>query len=232
MEHSIGVGLIVGLTFASSVYIWNSKNFSKVQKIILLLFVVFPPLQWIAILIVSIYNTNKSNSTPEKINEKKLDYTIANLTDLKQKGILTEVESKEKLNKIEQEKTEQNLKNSLEYKQLQSLYESGVLIEEEFKGKVLLLKSSIEKENTKIPLTEENLKGSYKTVNNIITFSSNNIFEISNKNGKSTSKWEIINNDTITISKNQISTNFKEFVCKPNKISYIHGNTLFEGIKI
>ena len=161
MEHSIGVGLIVGLTFASSAYIWNSESFSKEQKTILLIFLVFPPLQWISILLISLYNTNQINSTPEKITEKKIDSTIANLTDLRQKGILTELEYKEKLYKIEQEKTEQSLKNSSEYKQLKSLFESNVLTKDEFHNKTNILKNNLKDKSENLQtvyrITKENI---------------------------------------------------------------------------
>ena len=139
MEHSIGVGIIVGLTFASSAYIWNSDNFTKEQKTILLIFVVFPPLQWVATLLVSIYNTNRENNTIEKITEKKIDFTISNLSNLKQKGILTENEYKEKVTKIDQEKTEQYLKSSVEYKQLKSLLDNNILTQEEFDKKIKII---------------------------------------------------------------------------------------------
>ena len=36
MEDSIGVGAIVGLVFASSIYVWNSNEFTKEQKIFLM----------------------------------------------------------------------------------------------------------------------------------------------------------------------------------------------------
>ena len=146
MEHSIGVGAIVGLTFASSIYDWNNGRFSITQKTLLLICIIFPPAQWLGILIVSIYNSNVENNTPERKTEKKLDSTISNLTELKNKGILTEEEYKTKVDKIETEKEEQNLKNSLEYRQLKSLFEGGILTTEEFDSKVYLLTKVSEKE--------------------------------------------------------------------------------------
>ena len=62
------------------------------------------------------------------------------------KGILTEKEYRTKVEKIETEKTEQNLKNSMEYKQLKSLFDSGILTKEEFENKIQLLQSVSEKE--------------------------------------------------------------------------------------
>ena len=32
MDKSIGVGSIVGLTFASSLYVWNNVNFTKAMN--------------------------------------------------------------------------------------------------------------------------------------------------------------------------------------------------------
>ena len=146
MEHSIGVGAIVGLTFASSIYVWNNHRFSSTQKTLLLICIIFPPAQWLGILIVSIYNSNVENNTPERKTEKKLDSSISNLTELKDKGILTEEEYKTKVDKIEVEKIEQNLKNSLEYRQLKSLFDGGILTKEEFENKIQLLQSVSEKE--------------------------------------------------------------------------------------
>lgn len=148
MEHSIGVGAIVGLTFASSIYVWNNDRFSSTQKTVLLICIIFPPAQWLGILIVSIYNSNIENSTPERKTEKKLDSTISNLAELKEKGILTEDEYKTKVDKIEVEKTEQNLKNSLEYRQLKSLFDGGILTKEEFESKIQLLQNIFSKKET------------------------------------------------------------------------------------
>jgi Short C-terminal domain len=145
MENNIGVGLIVGLTLASSLYVWSNEKFNSVQKTILLICIVFPPAQWLGILIVIAYNSNVESNTPERKTEKKLDTTISNLTELKEKGILTAEEYNTKIEKIENEKTEENLKNSIEYKQLKSLLDSRILTKEEFESKVQLLQSSAEK---------------------------------------------------------------------------------------
>lgn len=148
MDKSIGVGSIVGLTFASSLYVWKNEKFSSVQKTILLICIVFPPAQWLGILIVLAYNNYKVNNSVEKVQERKveqvkvnLDNSISSLTDLKDKGILTAEEYKTKVAKINSEKDEQSLKNSLEYKQLKSLLDSGILTKEEFESKLILLKN-------------------------------------------------------------------------------------------
>jgi hypothetical protein len=141
MENSIGVGLIVGLAFASSIYVWNNEKFSSVQKTILLICIIFPPAQWLGIFVVLAYNSSVESNMPERKTEKKLDTTISNLTELKEKGILTAEEYKTKVQKIETEKTEQSLKSSLEYKQLKSLFDNKILTLEEFENKIKLLKT-------------------------------------------------------------------------------------------
>lgn len=154
MEHNILVGGIVGLALASSIYIWNNEKFNTTQRTVLLIFILFPPAQWIGILIVLIYNSNIENNTPERKIEKKLDSTISNLTDLKNKGILTDTEYKNKVEKINIEKSEQNLKGFLEYKQLKSLLDNGILTKEEFESKVQKLNDSIAVTKKNIDLDE------------------------------------------------------------------------------
>ena len=143
MEHNIGVGAIVGLATASSFYIYKSEKFSNVQKTILLICVIFPPAQWLGILIVLAYNNFIENNSVEKIAERKnenkintLNSQVKSLKDLKEKGILTSEEYNQKVEKLEAEKAEQDLKNSIEYSQLKSLLDSGVLTKEEFENKI------------------------------------------------------------------------------------------------
>ena len=153
MDKSIGVGLIVGLTFASSLYVWNSEKFSKEQKAVLLVLLIFPPAQWIGILLILAYNSYELNNSIEKVQERKveqvkvnLDNSISSLKDLKDKGILNDEEYKTKVDKINAEKEEQILKNSLEYKQLKSLLDSGILTKEEFENKIKFIQNVSEKE--------------------------------------------------------------------------------------
>lgn len=63
MNDNIGVGIIVGLAIGSSTYIWNSENFTKSQKRILLFFIIFPPLQWISAIVLYIYNKQQFQKT-------------------------------------------------------------------------------------------------------------------------------------------------------------------------
>ncbi len=146
MEHSIGTGLIVGIVTASSLYVWNSESFTKPQKTALLICAIFPPAQWVGIIIMLLYNNYIESNSVEKVTERKVEQNtntlnsqIRNLKDLKEKGILTEEEYKTKVKKVEAEKAEQKLKNSTEYKQLKSLLDSGILSKEEFGKKIVLL---------------------------------------------------------------------------------------------
>ena len=153
MEHNIGVGAIVGLATASSFYIYKSEKFSSIQKTILIICVIFPPAQWLGILIVLAYNNYIENNSVEKIAERRnenkintLNSQVESLKDLKEKGILTNEEYNQKVEKIEAEKAEQDLKNSTEYKQLKSLFDSGVLTKEEFESKIVKINNIINKQ--------------------------------------------------------------------------------------
>ena len=153
MEHNIGVGAIVGLATASSFYIYKSEKLSSVQKTILLICVIFPPAQWLGILIVLAYNNFIENNSVEKITERKIENKIntlnsqvKSLKDLKEKGILTNEEYNQKVEKLKVEKAEQDLKNSTEYRQLKSLLDSGVLTKEEFESKIVKINNIINKQ--------------------------------------------------------------------------------------
>jgi hypothetical protein len=153
MEENVLVGILVGLVLGSSSYVWNSESFTKPQKIGLLCCLIFPPLQWFGILVVLLFNNYTTNNSVEKVAERKieevrntLDDSISALYDLRQKGILTEEEYNQKVSKINNEKAEQELKNAVEYKQLQSLLNSNILTKEEFENKVKLLNNKTKKE--------------------------------------------------------------------------------------
>lgn len=139
---------IIGLVTASSIYIWQSDKFTKSQKILLLLCFIFPPLQWIMMLVVIYYNKYKTENAPEIRDVKKyealkskLNSSIDNLKDLKEKGLLTQEEFNSKVGKIQDEKTNTDLKTTTEFKQLQSLFDDGILTKDEFESKINILKS-------------------------------------------------------------------------------------------
>lgn len=147
MERII-IGALSGLLISTSLYVWNSNKFTKEQKIFLLLCIIFPPAQWIGIVIILVLNDYKTENTPEKLSEKKvlekkteLNSSIDNLSQLKEKGILTIDEYNEKVSKIESQKIEVEIKNTSEYKQLKNLFENNILTTDEFENKIKLLQT-------------------------------------------------------------------------------------------
>ena len=91
MDKSIGVGLIVGGVIASSLYVYQSDKFTKAQKAFLLICIIFPPLQWISILILLGINNYRIQNSPEVLKEKQVikeansfDDRIKLLKELKQ----------------------------------------------------------------------------------------------------------------------------------------------------
>ena len=136
MDNNIGIGLLVGVIIATSTYVWNSTKFTKVQKTFLIVCALFAPIQWVLIPIILFYNKMQKETSKEFKTEQKLNNTSESLYQLKEKGILTEEEYKTKVRKVETEKAQENLKNSIEYKQLKSLLDSGVLTNQEFQNKV------------------------------------------------------------------------------------------------
>lgn len=166
MEHDTGVGIFVGLAIGTSLYIRNSDKFTETQKTSLLFCILFPPLQWVGIIAVLIYNNYKiskslENAAKNRVEKVKssLDNSTNNLENLKNKGLLTEEEYKNKIEKIDSKLVEENLINSIEYKQLYSLLENGILTTEEFEDKLIVLKSCLKK--------DEKLNISIK--NNVVT---------------------------------------------------------------
>lgn len=103
------------------------------------------------------FKTNINFTENNTGSESSFNTSISNLTDLKDKGILTDEEYKEKVQKIEADKKEQDVLNSTEYKQLKSLYNSGVLTKDEFESKIEILKNSSNNQNT-ITKQDESIK--------------------------------------------------------------------------
>lgn len=165
MEENIGIGLLVGLATASSIYIHKSKEFNTTQKALLLLCVIFPPIQWLGILLVLSYNKNKVSNSQEKISQKiyeekikSLNLQVKDLKELNQKGVLTDDEYYQKLKKIEDKHNIENLKYSKEYTQLKNLFDCGLLTSEEFECKLEIITSLAEKTIEEEIIEKFNLK--------------------------------------------------------------------------
>lgn len=156
------VGLIVGLILVTSIYVLKSENFTKTQKIILLICALFAPLQWIGIFIFLSYN--KTNSAPKNAVENKVidhkaqfESTIESLKNLKEKGVLSADEFEQKLHKIELEQLDQDIKKTVEYKQLRKLYDLEILTQEEFESKIFFLKREYEKKRNGVMEVKSNV---------------------------------------------------------------------------
>lgn len=135
----MGVGLIIGLVFGTTLYVWNSERFNKTQRIVLSVFILFPPLQWASILLILIYNYFINQSKPQvKLNSAKED-----LTELKNKGIITEEVYNEKISKIDEKISKEDILETKEYKQLKRLFDSGIFTKEEFENKIDILKNKV-----------------------------------------------------------------------------------------
>jgi len=146
MEKKIVIGALVGLLTATLLYVLTSDDFSKPQKTVLTLFIIFPPLHWLGILAVLYYNNNYTKTGKDIIQTKKefekINKNKLTLLELKRKGILTEEEYNQKVEKLKIEENEKELKNTQEYKQLKNLLENKIITKEEFESKIKHIHSS------------------------------------------------------------------------------------------
>tara|TARA_R110002111_G_C5899768_1_gene364046 strand:- start:50 stop:859 length:810 start_codon:yes stop_codon:yes gene_type:complete len=141
MNNNIGVGIIVGLTFASTVFILKSDYFTKSQKIVLGVLFVFPPAQWILAIVLGIWN--KNNNISIGFNVDKTKNSIKDLENFKNQGILTEEEFELKTNQLIARKQTEFFEKSAEYRSLKKLRNENILTEQEFGEKADLLKRKI-----------------------------------------------------------------------------------------
>ncbi len=149
MDTEIGVGLIIGAVTGSSIYIWNSENFTKSQKTFLLICIIFPPAQWVLAILMYFFNKNSSLEKPNLLrpstnrshqNQNKQRNFSTNeqkqsLQILKDKGVLTESEYQEKLKIIDEQIIIEKIHKSTEYQNLKKVYESDLLTKEQFDEK-------------------------------------------------------------------------------------------------
>lgn len=228
MDKEVGIGLMIGLLTFSSIYVWKSNSFSKVQKTILLICILFAPLQWIGIIFFLTYNKMVFENSRERIAEKKaeentikLNSSIENLKDLKEKGILTEEEFNQKIYKIKSEKENQTLKNSSEYKQLKSLFDSGILSIEEFENKIQQIKES-----------KFIVNGCYFVNGYKYCFYKNGVLEIEDvyKNLEK-GTWSILDKETINVNIGVTNTILQNITFNDDGFSYLNGKTIFNAIK-
>lgn len=150
MDKNIGIGFIIGLLITSTLYIYNSNKFNSYQKGFLYFCILFPPLQWVSIVIILIFNKLKLNSSVDgiatsktKLKFKEYNIQLQNLKELENRGIITENEFNEKSNDIKKLRIESKLKLSPDFKKLKELFDSDILTEDEFNNKVQILRKNM-----------------------------------------------------------------------------------------
>lgn len=245
MDKDIGVGIIVGLTIATSLIAYNSKSFSQAQKTYLLICIIFPPLQWLSMIIIAIYNSYKNQNSTEAVENKKIkqesDNThkqIENLKDLRDQNILTKEEFDFKVKTINIAKEERKLKQSDEHKKLQELLDNGILSQAEFKDKVEILKSKIAKETILSEpiknIQESDIIGHWENEYSYIIFGEN-IFTFSYRNPKAkeiSGKWKLDRaKNRIAIIRDSKEDYFQILKISKKEIIYQHKKTKFRFIK-
>jgi hypothetical protein len=85
----------------------------------------------------------REHKKKESIQKEVFSRKEQTLTQLKDKGILTEQEYEEKLKKLVEDNLEKSLEDYNEYKQLKYLYNDGILTKDEFESKVEFLKEKL-----------------------------------------------------------------------------------------
>jgi hypothetical protein len=170
-----------------------------------------------------VFENSRERIAEKKTEENtiKLDYSIENLKNLKEKGILTEEEYKQKIYKIKSEKENQTLKNSSEYKQLKSLFDSGILSIEEFENKIQQIKES-----------KFIVNGCYFVNGYKYCFYPNGVLEIEDvyKNLEK-GTWSILDKETINVSIGVTNTILQNITFIDDGFFYLNGKTTFNAIK-
>ena len=154
MENNTGIGILVALTFTSTVFVINTEYYTKNQKVILYLLFLFPPAQWILGTILLLWNKQNTNTIGFSVD--KSNKQIDELKKLRTKGVLTEDEYESKVKIIIEKQELDNFTKSAEYKSLEKLKDSGILTKNEFKEKSELLKNSFLKGGEKSEETRKN----------------------------------------------------------------------------
>lgn len=132
------VKIIIGLILTFSIVkscssLVESEPYSGSMYPIIAIVLLFIP----AFLFYSAFK-NK-NEIPTTTNNTQTN-ALNDLSELKKSGLLTEDEYNEKVSKLNNEKSELELKNTTEYKQLKNLFDVGVLNQDEFDDKINSLK--------------------------------------------------------------------------------------------
>jgi len=250
MDKNIGIGVIIGLLFASTMYVYNTDKLYKVQKVILYICIVFAPAQWLLLLVFLIANHYIKENSKERREEKTVikqatsyDDKLQTLKDLHEQDLLTDEEYYQKSAKQKTEKLQTELKLTDEYKKLKSLYDDNILTKQEFENKIKKIDiDKAFKNRNNFKLTNKNYKLKSYLKNNveiqlnrnvIIAFSDNNgySFTVSNGNEVCIGKYELSksnNSQKICLFFNKTNKNFEflenDWVLKTNNNSFILEN--------
>lgn len=182
MEERIVIGFIVGLVVSVGIWVWSSDFFTKAQKIIILISLIFPPGALIIIILISVYNkitkpTTSGDASAEYSPKKELSTLNDSLTKVKElhsKGVFSDSELAQKISEIEKQirsrerdkvlqNVESKVKLSEEYNALKMLRSSQIIDTEEFNKKV---KQLIDNELISLPLSKENEESEVKSASN------------------------------------------------------------------
>lgn len=124
----------------------NSSNFSNLQKFILYISIIFPPLNYLLFIIFYFINISNNRIKPAVKQLKSSEKEIINyenikisLAELQKSNLITADEYIEKKEKIDNDISKEFVLNTKEYENLLLLYKSKILNEEEFNAKTKLL---------------------------------------------------------------------------------------------
>lgn len=143
MTKEILAGCLVGLTFTIIIYVYNSKKLYRYQKVILYVSSVFPPAQWVMLIVFLVFNEGLRKNSKEYKEDAETKLKYKNLKDLHDVGILTEEEYKSKTEVLDIDLLDKYTKQTDEYIKLKSLHESGLLTQQEFDKKIQILKDKM-----------------------------------------------------------------------------------------
>jgi uncharacterized membrane protein YkoI len=182
MEERIVIGFIVGLVASTAFWVWSSDFFTKAQKIIILISLIFPPGALFVIILISIYNKTTKPTVSDDANAEyspkkdlsTLNDSLTKVKELHSKGVFNDSELHQKISEIEKQirarerdkvlqNVESKVKLSEEYNALKILRSSQIIDNEEFNKKVQQL---IDNELVSLPLSKENEEPKAKLASN------------------------------------------------------------------
>lgn len=184
---------------------------------------------------------NKEVMVQETVIKQESDNThkqIENLKHLRDQNILTKEEFDFKVKTINIAKEERLLKQTVEYKKLQELFDNGILSQAEFKDKVEILKSKIAKETILSEpiknIGESDIIGHWENEYSYIIFRENT-FTFSYKNTKSkeiSGQWKLDRTiNRIAIIRDSKEDYFQILKLSKKEIIYQHKKSKFRFIK-